>query len=384
MDKVLRKNFSYLFILQNANYIIPLLLLPYLTRVLGAANFGKISFAQAFITYFILFTDFGFNTSATQQVVLSRNNKSALSKVFWSVMTTKIIFASISAIVLLFLVFFVPRLYQISGLLLTAAVGIVSAVLFPLWLFQGLEKMEYVTWLTIFPRLLVLLCTFIYVKLQADYLLALQIQVAGTLLTALAAIIVIGFTKIVVSYHPTFNDIKSSIKEGWHIFISGLATNLYTTTNTVVLGFLTNDAVVGVFTASEKIIRALIAVLSSVSQVTFPRINSYYKESKEKAIVFGSRLLKNVGVITFIGGIFLLFLAPIVVKLLFGLPQFNETISIIRISSFLPFFAICNGIIAINILITFGLKKYLTIVAGIGGVFSILCVFPMAYFFQAK
>ena len=82
MDIILKKNLSYLFILQNFNYIIPLLLLPYLTHTLGAENFGKITFVQAFITYFILITDFGFNTSATQDIVCTRKDKPALVKYF--------------------------------------------------------------------------------------------------------------------------------------------------------------------------------------------------------------------------------------------------------------------------------------------------------------
>src|ERR1035437_2531234 len=92
MDKVLKKNFSYLLLLQNVNYIIPLLLLPYLTRTLGADNFGKITFAQAFVTYVILLTDFGFNTSSTQEIVRVRDDKEALSKVFWSTTITKLLY----------------------------------------------------------------------------------------------------------------------------------------------------------------------------------------------------------------------------------------------------------------------------------------------------
>ena len=88
--------------------------------------------------------------------------------------------------------------------------------------------------------------------------------------------------------------------------------------------------------------------------------------------------------ITFTSGIFLLLLAPLIVKVLFGLPQYDETINIIRISSFLPFFAICNGILAVNILITFGLKHYLVKVTGYGGLFSIVLIFPFVWFFQAR
>lgn len=69
---------------------------------------------------------------------------------------------------------------------------------------------------------------------------------------------------------------------------------------------------------------------------------------------------------------------------MFGVPQYNETILIMRLSSFLPFFAICNGVLANNLLFTFGLKRYLTRIVGAGGIFSILLVVPAILFFQAR
>jgi hypothetical protein len=74
-------------------------------------------------------------------------------------------------------------------------------------------------------------------------------------------------------------------------------------------------------------------LLSSVSQVTFPRINTYYHQSREKAIEFASKLLSSMAVITLAGGLLLLIFAPFIVKLLFGLPQYSESIAILQISS---------------------------------------------------
>jgi PST family polysaccharide transporter len=384
MDHVLRKNFSYLFLLQNVNYIIPLLLLPYLTRILGADNFGKITFAQAFITYFILLTDFGFNTSSTQEIVRVREDREALSKIFWSTTITKLLFAFISFIIFSILLISIPKLQQMNLLLIISFTGVLSTVLFPVWLFQGLEKMSYITWLNVIPRILVLICTFLFIKLKSDYLLALSIQTAGTLLSAIACTILIFNQKIVKFYSPRFADIQSTIVEGWHIFASSVATNLYTTTNTVVLGLLSGDAAVGIFSASEKIIRAIISLFSSVSQVTFPRINTYYHESKERALLFGNTVLKYATAATFITGVLLFLLAPVIVKILFGIPQFAETIIILRISSFIPFFSIVNGILAVNILITFGLKRYLVRIVGVGGIFSLLIIVPSVLLYQAR
>ncbi len=384
MDHVLRKNFSYLFLLQNVNYIIPLMLLPYLTRILGVDNFGKITFAQAFVTYFVLLTDFGFNTSSTQEIVRVREDREALSKVFWSTTITKLLFAITSFLVFAILLIAIPQLQQMNLLLIISFAGVLSTVLFPVWLFQGLEKMSYITWLNIIPRILVLVCTFLFVKLKSDYVLALSIQTAGTLLSAIACTILILNQKIVKFYSPRFADIQSTIVEGWHIFASSVATNLYTTTNTVVLGLLSGDTAVGIFSASEKIIRAIISLFSSVSQVTFPRINTYYNESKERALLFGNTVLKYAAAATFVTGVLLLVLAPLIVKILFGIPEFNETILILRISSFIPFFSIVNGILGVNLLITFGLKRYLVRIVGAGGIFSLLIIVPSVLLYQAR
>ena len=167
MDHVLKKNISYLLILQNFNYIIPLLLLPYLTRTLGAENFGKISFVLAFISYFVMLTDFGFNTSAAQKVVKVRGDKAALSHVFWSTIFSKLIFASCSILAITILLRFIPKLENLKSLIQIASLGIFSSLLFPVWLFQGLEKMSFITVLNVIPRLLILIATFLLVKQQA-------------------------------------------------------------------------------------------------------------------------------------------------------------------------------------------------------------------------
>jgi len=384
MDPILRKNFSYLFLLQNINYIIPLLLLPYLTRVLGADNFGKIAFAQAFVAYFSMLTDFGFGTSAMQEIVKVRKDKQALSRVYWTTTFAKLLFATASLILFLMFLLGIPKLGQMYLLLLIAFVAVPSSVLFPVWLFQGLEKMSWLTWLSGIPKLGVLIFTFLLVREKSDFTLALLIQVAGTFVTSLLCILLIAKQKTILFYLPTWDDIKSAIIESWHFFASGFATNIYTTTNTVLLGFLSSDAVVGIFSASEKIIRSIIALFYSVYQVTFPRINAYYHESKEQALIFAGKVLKVTAISTFLTGIFLLAAAPLIVKIMFGVPQYTETISIMRLSSFMPFFANCNAVLAVNLLFTFGLKRYLTRIVGAAGIFSILLVVPAILFFQAR
>ncbi|WP_083761127.1 oligosaccharide flippase family protein [Thermoanaerobacter italicus] len=79
--KRLITNIFSLSLLQIANYVLPLLTVPYLVRVLGPEKYGLISFSQAFIQYFILLTDYGFNLSATRKISIYRDDKEKISEV---------------------------------------------------------------------------------------------------------------------------------------------------------------------------------------------------------------------------------------------------------------------------------------------------------------
>ena len=67
-SKVLLENFFSLSILQSANYLLPLVTLPYLTRVIGVELFGEFAVAAAIIIYFQTFVSFGFDYTATRNI----------------------------------------------------------------------------------------------------------------------------------------------------------------------------------------------------------------------------------------------------------------------------------------------------------------------------
>ncbi|CUS87083.1 Polysaccharide biosynthesis protein [Candidatus Kryptonium thompsonii] len=90
--KILLKNIFSLSILQFANYVLPLITIPYVVRVIGPDKFGLISFAQAFATYFLLVVNYGFDLSATREISSNRDNKNTLVRIYSNVLFTKAFF----------------------------------------------------------------------------------------------------------------------------------------------------------------------------------------------------------------------------------------------------------------------------------------------------
>ena len=97
------KNIFSLYIIHFANYLLPLIVVPYLVRVLSPSGFGIVSFAQSLIAYLTIFVDYGFALSATRKISVYRNNKIEVSRIFFNVLAAKGFLGLIGFIVLLLL-----------------------------------------------------------------------------------------------------------------------------------------------------------------------------------------------------------------------------------------------------------------------------------------
>ena len=163
-------NFFSLTALQLSNYIIPLMTLPYLTRVLGREKYGLTAFAQAFIQYFILITDFGFNLSATREIAINRESDEKVSRIFSSVITIKIFLLILSFFTLIIIIFNVPKFSADSDLYYLTFLSVIGSTLFPQWFYQGIEKMKFIAIFSVSAKAFFTLGIFIFIKEPGDYL----------------------------------------------------------------------------------------------------------------------------------------------------------------------------------------------------------------------
>jgi len=354
--KRLTGNFLSLSILQALNYILPLITLPYLVRVLGPEKYGLISFAQAFIGYFIMITDYGFGLSATREVSIYRDDKEKVSEIFSSVMTVKILLGILSFVVLGLVLLSVPKFGQDWLIYIFTFGMVIGNILFPVWFFQGVEKMKWITILNIVARGIFTVCIFIFVHKESDYLNVAIINSLGSLVAGIISLIVIFKNFKVKFVFPKIESIKHQLKEGWHIFISNIATSLYTTSNTFILGLFTNNTIVGYYSGAEKIIKAVEGLISPISQTIYPYLSKLVSESKEKALVFLQKLTKFIGGTTFLVSLLIFILSPLIVKIILG-DQYQQSILPLRILSFIPFIIALSNIFGIQTMLTFNMKS---------------------------
>lgn len=352
----LRKNIAALSILQLLNYALPLAVVPYLTRVLGPAHYGLLIIAQATINYANSITDYGFNFSATRLVARHRNEHGELSKIFWSTMTAKLIIMALCFAVLAILISVVPTFRDHAALLFAASLLVPGGVLFPMWFFQGIEEMRAITVAQAAAKLTLIPLIFIFVKGPEDIVRAAAIQSGTYLLAGIIGIPLIVRTSLVGWYRPSISDLRETFREGWHLFLSSVSILIYTSTNTLILGFVSGEVQAGYFGAANRAVQGSQGVLIPVTQALYPHLNSLAVKSRAatvaliKKVVFWVVLISAGVSITFLVGA-----APIC-HLVFG-RKFDGSIEPLRWLSFLPLLIGLSNIFGVQTMLTFGLNK---------------------------
>ena len=351
------ENVSALFVLQIANYVLPLLTFPYLVRVLGTGNFGVLAFSSAFIQYFVVITDYGFNLSATRDVSINRYNRDKLSKIFTNVLLIKSIIAVISFVAVYILTRLIYKFGEYSAVYYLTCLAILGNVLFPVWFLQGLEKMKAVALINITVRILSTVLIFMMVKTVNDLKLAVLFLNGTVLLSGLVSIILIRRMDIVDLVKPSIKSVRDLLAGGWAIFISSLAVSLVGNTNIFLLGVLTTDyKYVGIFSIAQKIVWAFANMVVPVANAIFPRVGLLFKQNKYQAL----KLLKKVYLFAlpvFVGMfLVLLFGSDILVKIVAG--ENNKLISVaIKIMSIIPLLILTDNIYGMQIMLNNGMEK---------------------------
>ncbi len=377
--KRLAVNIVSLGVLQVANYILPLLTIPYLVRILGPEYFGLLAFATATIMYFTMITDYGFNLSATRQISIIRDDKDKVTEIFSAVMMIKTALMVVSFGLMALLVFSFEKFSQHWEVYFVTFGIVIGQVLFPVWLFQGMERMKYITYLNIGSKAFFTVCVFIFVQEQADYLLVPLITSMGFIVAAVCSLYLVKKEFDVSFKWQTSVTLKFQLLEGWHVFFSTMAISLYTISATFILGLFTNNTVVGYFAAADKLVQAVKGLYAPVSQAIYPLIGNKINEDKQTGLVFIKKITRIVGAGMFVVSVMLFVLADPIVNLMLG-QQYQQSVLLLQIMAFLPWIIALNNIYGIQTMLNLGYKQafsYILVAAAILGVGLSLIFVPI-------
>ena len=348
--KVLLENSIAIALTQIVSYVIPLVSLPYLSRVLGVEKFGIVFWAQSCIMYFRIFTEYGFNLSAVREIAVNHANKQKISEIFNAVLGAKFILISISLIVLTCMILVIPQFRKEWLLFYLTFFLVVGDAIYPMWYFQGIEHMKYVTFLKIVSQIIFLLLIFIFVKSSDDYLLVAVLNSLGFIVAG-----VIGVYMAVKRFDlklalPRWNDIKQEFKYSTEFFFARASETFYTNTNSFVLGLVATPILVGYYVAAEKILQAVHNLTAPVGIALYPFIAKTKNVTVYKKIFYltAFSMLLIIGIVWFI--------APDLIKIFYGndmLPAYKT----LRIFCATVLFSSISGLIGYPLVAAMGYTK---------------------------
>jgi len=365
------RNMASLGLLQAANSLIPLIVIPVITRILGADLFGRVSYAQNIVAYLTLLVNYGFEYSATRQIALCQGDKGKTRRLFWAVITMKICLLVLSLIVLWGLSWGMERIQADPRLYWYTALINIGIALFPTWYLQGVQEMEKMAWGNFIIRLSGAVAVILLVREAGQYRLY-------PLLMSVAGIVTGGGVLAYTVRHfglGCWRTDRESLREtaaaGLPVFLNNVFISFYALANMTILGLYADDTALGHYSGAQRIIMALNTfIIMPVSTALFPEMSRRMSANPDEgrrffrlSLLWASAAAGAASVVTFAA-------APLLVRLLLG-PDFAESTALLRWMSPLPLLVMAATIVTVQGLYGRGLQRY---APWVGLALSIVCI----------
>ena len=291
----LKNKFVYQSIISASQVAVPLITYPYITRILGPENIGKVNYADFVSQVFIIFSAFGIPLYAIREIAIVRNDLSRRAKLLKEL---TVIYAGLSIVcAIAFLLVMHNKVQHDKTLYVIAAANIFINAISLDWYVQGMEYFKFAAIRNVFIKVTMLVCFFLFVKQSSDYALFFSIFTAGMLANALFNI------SKVFSENKT-NSEKLNFKKHFtplfHFFLTSSAIGIYEYFDTIILEHITKSGVqVGLYTTVLKLIRVVTVMIITTGSVMLPRISFLLSEGNQKGVKI--YLEKFLGFILFMG-----------------------------------------------------------------------------------
>lgn len=351
--------------------------LAYFSRVFDKDTLGRMVFLLSFNQLFVIFSDYGFNLSATKDVSINKTSREYVFNMWISVSLIKIsiaIFAFFG-----YIIFFHVYNLQKFDLLdcLVAYTLVIGNVFASQWLYQGLGQLKIVSIVAVVIRLLFFCAIFIFVKDSNDFSVAVFLQSSPIFFIGLIILLftIFKFKGCKIEKQNKSKNLKL-IKNSWDSFVSVAAINIYTTSNVVFLGILTSPGIVANYNLSEKIVRAMQAIYIPIANAMYPHMSHEMLNDRKATLKFGNDFAIWAGSISFGLGCIVAYFSSFIIKNLFG-SGYSDAEFYLKIIAFVPFVSILANIYGVLLMLPMGLEKSFSKILMLAAIFNIFLFYIM-------
>ena len=268
------KNYLYNLSYQILTIILPIITVPYVTRIFTSEALGNYVFYNSIVSYFSLFAMLGIGVYGTKQIA----EASDVSSIFWNIYAIQLIASILAISVYVIALFSIP---QMGGIIpLIVGITLFAKMIDISWLFSGKEDFKKITIRNTVVRLIGVISIFTFVKSSDDlYLYVFLIVIFDFLGQFVMWVPAKKFIK-----RPSFNanDIKKNLHPIVLLFLPQVAISLYVVLDRTLLGLLGSYSDVGIYEQGQKLISILLKVVSSLGVVMLPRVANLLSERKDR------------------------------------------------------------------------------------------------------
>lgn len=280
MKQSVIKNYIYNLGYQILVLILPLITTPYVSRVLGAEGVGIYSYTISIVTYFTLFGSLGIAMYAEREIAYVQDDRKKRSNIFWETVILRAITLTISMIIFYFVFVFegeYSTYYKILLLEILANIFDISAF------FQGMEEFKKTIRRNLIVKAISVACVFIFIKQETDIGKYLLIYTLSTLIGNIS--LWFYLPKYIDKLSLKSLQIKRHLKPTITLFIPQIATQVYTVLDKTMIGAMIADkSEVGYYEQSQKIVKMVLTVVTSLGTVMLPRIANKFANNKKEEI----------------------------------------------------------------------------------------------------
>jgi len=377
----LKRNISGLFLLHSVGFILTFAAIPYLTRVLGVAGWGKLILIQISLNYLCWFSNWGYYLGGTKSIAATRVVSTKTNKIFSVIWSSQLLITIVVLLIFVFLITTVSFFQKDYILYLSGLLVVIGNVLLPFWYLNGLEKIVESSLIQIFVKFLTLPLYFLFINNPNDIAKYFFINGGVAILVGVLMLSWMRFKLRVIFVLPSLQEVANTTKENFSLFLSTVLASMSTTIIPYALGVFSGDKALGLFNIADRMRGSAVQILHPISHALFPRMGYLIANNEKES---AKRLLFRSGTILMLLSSLLsiiLFIFSRDIVLLVAGEEFVGAIPLLQILAISPIITTISSFLIYQIIIPEGLDStYLSTVTAVV-LLSLLFVMPVLIFY---